>query len=1282
MDALMEDIEDIFLKEAQKVVHHTLPLLKEYNMKWSESYWIDIINKHKIRMDLGLYRECVKYSKCVIPNPRQDFLDTYMIDESHPFHKVLMGRVSETMTFGLLKTFEWFNLFANLSNGRLKELQYIAGLVSKSGGSPFKVKRGDNSVVEDIKLFYNIQNIIECCLNICDLRFSLIRPQLCLYVSKPEGFKKYELSLDTVLDEIALRVPVSPKVICSNIKRYLTFVIRTGGAYAERQATFDHGSVTHSDRATTANLKRIDFNGREFFEPFMSTTMMKETEKEGKSMLAKYRLCKLQELLDVYMYTSLIKTDPSHFVAVSSFLHRLMSVSGFGRALNFSSSPRSAEPLDEDKHGLAEEIRNIILTLDREAIAHGMVPPTGEKWIPTCIASWKSTSAGISGIKAKVIINNKPTTVRISKKTAVGAYLGPKAFTRKMLAIKTSKLKPGSVGFRDVPYKPTRAIYVIPLPTLCAQVGTTSHIVDYASTRGKNGGLVTKPIDPSHFATGSGATSGIRVFDNQDTIKASGDMGSLALGNDLSSFDAHCVNWNFRRPILRALAEAGAGRVYGPESIPQVEMLEYAFGEGHIDGSFWDNGREPIVYVEEADLGHFSGLKQYIHKEKIGSIVARYRVLAGAPVISDQEVAIFDIDRAIECGENVPHRFLRVGVRMDGHDLVYLTSEASGEKTTLTANTAATLAMQRIALRALKTTRFGKVYNPIFQKGVGDDSEWIGTLGIVKDPAIIEEAVKLLQQTYSEMGHLFSPSKTFIIPLSAEFVQTFARFGLYLHRDQIPVIASEKPRDIRNPIAFLNSFKSVLLAKLARGMNPDYAYVLYYVHFRKITELILKRHGVKKGRKEGIRLDIPYLDGMQIHVSDDTYYVTSDKPTNIREEVRVFRFSTSLCYIPTVSGGGGLNPLLMGVVHSPAFFHQFIAMYDREFQKAMYATYVFMSNQPLNDGSGAEKNTSDKENRVRLTNEFTPFSIEQIFSHGVRKNLQSTSSIDIGRMDARRVPQQIMMNGVQMEKFMHVETNFVREEYAENFLKSMKKRLTKVLSLNDEWILNFKFIFCQDLELPKEHTFWVGLCDEYDFLLRTCGLSSLGSRMYGVTDRLRMIISRDPVLKSIRTPDEIISVLDKYGVTSQLDRDIGLVILTRMGFEHSVSNAILDLRFNSQDDVLTEKTYGMFSDDFLASLNIMTRDRMRDIGFPMGMDSLGIRLLHAYGSQLQVFYTFYHEKNFKLESVNDIVSHSDRSIAQKFTQVPRTLRKVIQSRRNKAGILLALCADLANSSNS
>ncbi|CAH2088646.1 unnamed protein product [Euphydryas editha] len=106
----------------------------------------------------------------------------------------------------------------------------------------------------------------------------------------------------------------------------------------------------------------------------------------------------------------------------------------------------------------------------------------------------------------------------------------------------------------------------------------------------------------------------------------------------------------------------------------------------------------------------------------------------------------FDVAACISDGRVVPWKDLCVYARRDGNDLVYLTSEASGELTTLTANTIVNLTMQEVAIKWLHNSDFGRYYNVLYMKGVGDDAEWIGTLSGTPPPKVVNAMLEGLKQ--------------------------------------------------------------------------------------------------------------------------------------------------------------------------------------------------------------------------------------------------------------------------------------------------------------------------------------------------------------------------------------------------------------------------------------------------------------------------------------------------------------------------------------------------------
>lgn len=328
------------------------------------------------------------------------------------------------------------------------------------------------------------------------------------------------------------------------------------------QRTFKHNRMNFIEHDRCGILEEIDFLGSSIFKPFYETKTMQESLAKGEAALLGLGMRKLNASIKIYLRTSLMRTSKDHFVIFASFLHSIMALAGYGRALSYSSAPEQKPERKDDIHGVAQAIEDLMMDLNLQAVNDGFSPPVGEKWIPACIGYWKSTSAGVAPVTIDIEIDGKKVPTKFRKKAAIGALMGRNAFKRETLRVKMTEKNPGSVGNRDVPYKPTRSIYVVSLPTQCAQIAVISHLVNFVSTKGKNVSQVSKPIDPSHCTTGPYSSSGQRLVDNYDTIAASGDPAILAIGTDLSSYDASLVYWNFRKPMLSALKRMGMGNTF------------------------------------------------------------------------------------------------------------------------------------------------------------------------------------------------------------------------------------------------------------------------------------------------------------------------------------------------------------------------------------------------------------------------------------------------------------------------------------------------------------------------------------------------------------------------------------------------------------------------------------------------------------------------------------------------------------------------------------------------
>lgn len=77
------------------------------------------------------------------------------------------------------------------------------------------------------------------------------------------------------------------------------------------------------------------------------------------------------------------------------FLLSLLSIPGYGRVLNFSSSPRSGQELEVDELDISHGLYELILHFHACAVEAGFDIVHPRDWKVTCISFWKSTGAGV-----------------------------------------------------------------------------------------------------------------------------------------------------------------------------------------------------------------------------------------------------------------------------------------------------------------------------------------------------------------------------------------------------------------------------------------------------------------------------------------------------------------------------------------------------------------------------------------------------------------------------------------------------------------------------------------------------------------------------------------------------------------------------------------------------------------------------------------------------------------------------------------------------------------------
>lgn len=702
------------------------------------------------------------------------------------------------------------------------ELSYMFGICKRLNDKPFSILKSDNSHIKWVSGFYNIIKIFESLIGISLLRYGLAKRYIVL------SNKRFDLY--DILDEFALYGCISPSKTIKEIKEFINFVVRTAGVFSKNEHVLEHTSYKHFSNVKCSNLKLKKVSSN-ISLIFWNSRSYQKRYGEGKTTLQKLNLKKLSSFMDYILTASIGTSSLDDFTISCSFLIRILAIPGYCRSY-VSVPPEDFKDVEVDKHGLAEIFTNNIIEFHNAAVSSGYTPVSPSDWASECLSVWRSTSAGVAPESFDILINGQLRKVKIKKKLAIGMKMGESGFTRMHAQKKIDANNPGTIGYRDVPGKATRLIYVLPIVIINLMVAITSHIVNYASNAGKYFGKFLSSIDASHIYSGPSSTGGVRILDNYSTIAVTGETQIMTLDSDLKNFDKHCQLALFRKPIFNALKKIYENdqEKFGPSKMSRIEISEYVHGEGRLHGSYWDNGRKIYLMCEKNIYKKLpENLKnlfiRYIPKKKSLNQLRKGR---GARLITYEIGEIYLIrfeslplitSFEYKCiKEYIEKCDIFLGWFDDGSDLDQLNSHGSGELTTLIFNSILNRSLQEVIYRVIKSTKLGKRLKVIKADTVGDDMEWVLELmSHPESPDEIDEFLEVLETTYGEMGHEFASSKFFFLPMSSEFVQTHGRYGLYIPKDLISIFASEKNRHIRDPQNMCYSFKRLLLSKISKG---------------------------------------------------------------------------------------------------------------------------------------------------------------------------------------------------------------------------------------------------------------------------------------------------------------------------------------------------------------------------------------------------------------------------------------------------------------------------------
>nr|APG79144.1 RNA-dependent RNA polymerase [Hubei odonate virus 15] len=1232
-------------------------LMYSARMCWEPDLFKKICEGFKIKPSYKLFDRCVKYARKNVFDVSNVFVDTFMIDENWSMHDYMVARCSkECLTFGTMPLYRWFMFFATLCKNSLLELRYIAGFVYKSNGPIFISSKRDHSSLTDVKLFYNLPNIVECLLNICELRLSLIYP--CLRLNG----ELYDLGL--VLDELALIVAVSPRIMIKRIRGFLNFVVRHAGSYSDKPSYIRH---VGGDALTSLQSGQFEvvLDDKHLIRRFLDNATTVAALKEGREEFTKLGLNKLLALCEAILIMSFVESEEKapttrvEFTAACSFLLNIMRVAGYGRGLKCFAINKSKADRKDGYGGIAETVLDMWKRFDSQAKKAGFLPVNPQNFTQYCVGTWKATSSGMSPLKVNVTIDDKTSEVNLRKKAAVGALMGDKLFRRSEMNKKMDRNAPGKVGARDVPYKATRIIYPIRMATMNAQIAVAQHLVDYASFSTGEVPYSNREFSCDHVASGADDMRGVRIVDNLYTLITSGSTQYIALDLDMAGYDASCVWSNFRKPMLEALHSCRNDGLYGPDQLTWDELVEFAFGDGYVHNTYWDVGRVPMCYLNVDGLANREYLEQKgvtLRKVTIG--VERREDLSRFPGLKVMPPGDYFVAEAAMPLELT--KYFSIGVCMDGQDLLHMTSEGSGEKTTLCANSIENLAIQSRLFQDIKDTKLGRCVTPMVNRAVGDDISIILRIDDFNfDADDVEDFIQHIKTRLELYGFDISLPKTCFLPRQSEFVQTYAIRGLYIPKDQIMSISSEKPRRIDDPLAFMESMKKLYLSKVSRGYSESLAIVSIIYLYRYVMCFDIRRHSLVLGRrisKQCVR-EVPLeVTSMNIKLRPRLSAVEFKRKKSA-EDVTVFFFSSYLVIFPHEAGGIGLNANSLMLQHNIPFF---IYVASLNANKRVGAKAIALLSYLINLKWPKSYSSNDKvfvSLAGKAASSLIP--VDTIFPLNVVRHL-SKMTFSLGRLDAENVPSALMKKGLMFESFMKQVDFAQREACNLDLLHSVlnaKSNFAKVL--HDCLELNFKYEFGELCPDDKESFVW-NLEPMYCSLIRKLGLATTTPHRRDRSEKLRILIMREPALRSVRTPDDLISLFKKYSVTSQGDRDFGIILLMRMGFSCENANALFDVLIDSQEVLVDDGLFGALTDDLSVLMPVLDDSMLKSFILPDGIPMQFRYQIILFAMQIALlnFFTSFHKKQEVLSLRLPIAAvpckrTSDSLVLNNYYKIPR-----------------------------
>nr|UNI73875.1 MAG: RNA-dependent RNA polymerase [brine shrimp orbivirus 2] len=1170
----------------------------------------DHIKKLIVGKDSRLYKDLERRSLHAKEFLLTDlFLDVVKVDTESTAHKFLMERSQECIRYGLLNMVDYFRFYCNFFEDSLI-LRNLSYLLDKYP-VPFKeVKNG--TVLEDICGFYTLPSTFACLLE---------GLEICLLQPWDEIVLKRKWTR-TNLERWIVKIAVSPKVCVKAIRGFVAIVAQLGSMGSKGEVLVYESECP----------KVWEDEWTEYVQSFRSSEHITQFFELGRKSLNEWGLSELYDFCVEYYHSCMNFKTARDIIQAGSLLLTILRLGGYGRAFKYSSVAKSApEPDVPDE--FTSLLRRNVRSLHTKACEAGFKPLNSEEWMIECLSKYGSTSSGMSPISFTLKDATGHTMPgKSGSKAVVGLVHGDYLFTREAMSVKTTREKPNKVGFRDVPIRTTRGIFVVPMATLNASVANTAHLMSYSGTRGKSHSRYGQ-IDASHMSVGEFETSGVRILDDWRIITTSGTHGLLSLDIDLSEYDSHNVRSNWRDPIndeLKAIF-ADCTEKMGPSGLSRCELVDLASGEGILVNSYWDNARKPFFFsrfpVDDGIETHF------------GSKID-VRPLKGGKGLCD--VTVWVVDCTLSEGIK---RKLQIGTALDGSDLFVLTSEASGEFTTLLFNGVMTLSIAQWVIERLSSVEYGKSLLVGHLNIVGDDIH--SDLNMRYPPQAYDEFMTWLVKTVSQTGHIVNVFKTMICPYTSNYRQTHAIRGLYLPKDQVMTSTSEKSRAIFDPLGYLGSRRSVYTTRLTRGVKPLGCTLLFCLEYRFLMGRRLKYSSIAWGKFTSMGSLKYRKSSVVLGKREKTY------------EVWCIRPSLVTAALPNSFGGIGLDPRNLILFTAPG---DFSSPLGREL------LYVGLCMRQVFEPPSIQQFTHDlKANQI----------YETLFSESHRESIRNLASqgVDLGRLNAERIGERLLDRALSSERRARFGVAGFEELAVKKLVENPLSSPSNIPS--DTWINCFSFEMIEDEKWSTMLSPMVSLDFSLQRLFDMYGAGSR-NRQRAPRDVLMSMISREKHLRGSISPEIVVSLLRKLQMDCESDRKNALVVLKRLGFHEEIASQIFTLFINNMGELLSGvKTGGACSDEISQAIGLLDPgNRPFELSMPRTCSPLEQYELSVRAAQEVLKQGILYGK--KVKSISISLRSDPNQKGMPHRKFPKTLKSMSEGKILSSAVSDALRLDLNN----